>query len=225
MGTTKVQDENAKIQAAMTAKAEATRAKRAAAQKARRDAKKAANAAEVQAHVDAAQKDAAKAAVLSGIQGILSGTTTAAAVLADPAVAAVVKAPRVRTVKHADGSTTDVDLTVRTPEQAAVALDVIQAETEAKVAAVKASSPKAVRVLADPVDNARLIRMRAKWTAERRERDVARLEKALEEGEKVAPALKAARVDLETAVREERAAYAEYRTLLEAAKAAKKAGA
>jgi len=221
----KVQAENAKIQEAMKARrAEAQRRRRAA-------AKVAAEQKDVNARLgiptseNGVRVEAGKAAVLEGIRGILAGTTTADEVLASPAVAAVVKAPRVRKVKHADGSTTSVDLTVRTPEEAAVALDVIQAEAQVQAEAVHASTTKAVRVLPDPVDNARLIRMRAKWTAERRERDVARLEEMLEsaktpqERREISGRMKVAKSVLVEAEVAERRAYKAYRDLLAARKA------
>lgn len=229
MTTSKVQAENAKIQEAMKARrAEAQRRRRAAA-KVAAEQKDVNRALGVPTYEDGIRQKAGKAAVLEGIRGILAGTTTADEVLASPAVAAVVKAPRVRKVKHADGSTTSVDLTVRTPEEAAVALDVIQAEAQADVAKIRASQAKAVRVLPDPVDNARLIRMRAKWTAERRERDVARLEEMLEaattpaERREISGRMKVAKSVLVEAEVAERRAYKAYRDLLEARKAQGKA--
>lgn len=200
--TTKVQAENAKIQEAMKARrAEAQRRRRAA-------AKVAAEQKDVNARLgiptseNGVRVEAGKAAVLSGIMGILDGTTTADEVLADPAVVAVLS-----------------------PEEAAVSLDVIQAEAQADVAKVRETQAKAVRVLPDPVDNARLIRMRAKWTAERRERDVARLEEAMEkaatpeERREVSGRMKVAKSVLVEAEVAERRAYKAYRDLLAARKA------
>lgn len=104
----------------------------------------------------------------------------------------------------------------------------VAAEKSRKVAqakAAKAKTPKVARVLEDPIDNARLIRMRAKWTAIRRERDVARLEEAAESTDlllgEIPPALQVARAEYEAALQAERDAYAAYRVLLEGRKADK----
>lgn len=99
----------------------------------------------------------------------------------------------------------------------------LAAEKSRKAAQAKAAkTPKTPRVLPDPVDNARLIRMRAKWTAIRRERDVARLEEAQESNPtpQVAADLQVAKAEYEVAVQAERDAYAAYRVLLEGRKAA-----
>lgn len=95
-----------------------------------------------------------------------------------------------------------------------------------KAATPKAAKPKTPRVLPDPVDNARLIRMRAKWTAIRRERDVARLEEKVEQTPDDATllsSLQVAQAEYRAAVQAEHDAYEAYRVLLEARKAQKAA--
>lgn len=88
---------------------------------------------------------------------------------------------------------------------------------------------KGPRVLEDPVANAKLVRMRAKWTAIRRERDVARIEEEMEtastpaERREVSGRMKTAKSVLAEAQTNERYAHKAYRDLLEARKAAKTA--
>lgn len=101
----------------------------------------------------------------------------------------------------------------------------VQAPKEEKVT----KTEKQPRVLEDPVENARLVRMRAKWTAIRRERDVARLEEEIEaaktpaERREVSGRMKTAKSVLVEAQVAEKRAYKEYRVLLEARQAEKKA--
>jgi hypothetical protein len=91
------------------------------------------------------------------------------------------------------------------------------------------TTTKEPRVLEDPVDNAKLIRMRAKWTAIRRERDVARCEEEMEaattpaERKEVSGRMKTAKSVLVEAQVAERKAYKEYRDLLESRKVQAKA--
>lgn len=83
-------------------------------------------------------------------------------------------------------------------------------------AAPKPKAPKQPRVLPDPVDNAKLIRMRAKWAAIREDRRAAKVEE--KHGEDSPEATKAREL-VDAAWAEERKAYAAYRELLEARKA------
>lgn len=80
--------------------------------------------------------------------------------------------------------------------------------------------PKTPRVLADPVDNAKLIRMRAKWAAIREDRRAAKVEEKYGE---TSPEAADARELVDAAWAEERKAYKAYRELLEARKAERKA--
>lgn len=86
-------------------------------------------------------------------------------------------------------------------------------------AAPKPKTPKQPRVLPDPVDNARLIRMRAKWAAIREDRRAAKVEE--KHGEDSPEATKAREL-VEAAWSAERKAYAAYRVLLEARQADRK---
>lgn len=97
-----------------------------------------------------------------------------------------------------------------------------QEEVEMTAETVTQTTPtKQPRVLEDPVENARLVRMRAKWTYERRERDLARLEEAIEsaatpqERRKVSQEMKTAKSVLEEARVNERKAYKAYKELLD----------
>jgi hypothetical protein len=80
--------------------------------------------------------------------------------------------------------------------------------------------PKTPRVLADPVDNAKLIRMRAKWAAIREDRRAAKVEEKYGE---TSPEAAGARELVDAAWAEERQAYKAYRELLEARKVEQKA--
>jgi len=97
----------------------------------------------------------------------------------------------------------------------------VELMTKDEAKAVETAKVKQTRVLEDPVENARLVRMRAKWTYERRERDLARLEEAIEsaatpqERRKVSQEMKTAKSVLEEARVNERKAYKAYKELLD----------
>lgn len=147
----------------------------------------------------------ARKAVSDGILGILQGTTTADAVLEE--VQAI-----------------QVDHDAGLQEGERPLSGTVEAPKEEKVT----KTEKQPRVLEDPVENARLVRMRAKWTAIRRERDVARLEEEIEaaktpaERKEVSGRMKTAKSVLVEAQVAERKAYKAYRDLLETRQAEKK---
>lgn len=111
--------------------------------------------------------------------------------------------------------------TIETPKEETVQTTEVQVE----------KTPKQPRVLEDPVENAKLIRMRAKWSAERVERRLAREEEALEvastpaDRREVSGRMKTLRSELAQAKRQEREAYKAYRVLLEERQKARKVSA
>jgi hypothetical protein len=200
-----------------------------------------------------ARKVRGQKAVHDGILGILSGTKTADDVLkeveqsqTDEIIAetdavlreagredlTITPKPRPMTAKERALSgrkapeakeTEDVNATL-TPEEIPD-----YKPTKTKRTPAPAKTAKAPRVLEDPVENAKLVRMRAKWTAIRRERDVARLEEEIEaaktpaERKEVSGRMKTAKSVLVEAQVAEKKAYKAYRDLLEARQAEKKA--
>lgn len=210
MGT-KVQDDNEKILAAMVGRKAAAAARR------RTPKERATSAPTPEEIVAQAVKDgidptggAIQVNADAGLQGArpLSGT---------------VQAPD----GYEDNPGHDPEITKRNKARLHKAVAVVETQegvqlmTTDEAKAVETAKVKTVRVLEDPVENARLVRMRAKWTYERRERDLARLEEAIEsaatpqERRKVSQEMKTAKSVLEEARVNERKAYKAYKELLD----------
>lgn len=169
-------------------------------------------------------------AVRAGILGILDGTTTSQNVIQEVNEIMAQETTKTRKPTARERAKAGVALP---PEEIVHYEDLSPVKQDADritpITEAPSLSPKGPRTLEDPVDNAKLVRMRAKWTAIRRERDVARLEEALEaaktpaERREINGQMKTAKSVLVEAQVAERKAYKEYRDLLESRKAAKTA--
>jgi hypothetical protein len=154
------------------------------------------------------RKAKGQAAVAAGILGILDGSKTAEEVLQDPAIVAVIGTPEEVEVAAVGVEVIREEITPKrkpTPKERATGPRVIPGtgivvdesdkvvgvdeeivqKIEEKNMTVKETPAKAVKettVLEDPIENQALIRMRAKWAAQRADVVVARFEKKEEEG-------------------------------------------
>ena len=156
-------------------------------------------------------------AVAAGILGILDGTKTAEEVLQDPAIVAVIGTPEEVEVAAVGVEVIREEITPKrkpTPKERAtgprvipgtgivvdesdkvvgVDEEIVQKIEEKNMTVKTTPAPKAVKapkettVLEDPIENQALIRMRAKWAAQRADVVVARFEAKEEAGTLILP--------------------------------------